>query len=158
MIELKNWEDVKGKIEKELMENSFVYVSCTDRVFLCDINDSVLETIDFDLLLEMRVFNQKEEYRIIRPNIGTGFRERTKTDDSLVENIDYFDQDQYMDIKEVQDGNTAISINGGSYKLPRSGVNNKAGMMIKIRNYIKYNESDGQARVDDWRIVGFVEG
>ena len=158
-ITINNWREIYDKIDPSLQSDSYVYAALTDEVFIRNIDDSSMESLNCGKLLEIRVFNEKGEYRLIRPNIGQEFRERFANDDSMSD-FDYFEQDQYLDIaeKDIKEGYKPRSINGGWYELPKSGVNVRSGLKLQIRNYVKYNETDGQARVSDWRIVKFVEG
>lgn len=161
--ELKNWEDIKSNLGTEIKDNSFVYVVLTDTLFILSMDDSKLDALNVDKLLELRVFNEKGEYRLIRPDIGQNFRIRCIIDNKLEEQnqpISYFDKDLYLDISKVN-GCMVSSANGGEYELPSGKLNIGEGMMLTIRNYLSYNDqgknADGQARISDWRIVGFKE-
>lgn len=136
--------------------------------------------------LEIRIFNESSEYKVHRADIGHSFQMRNIIDEKVdvdgenqpthVEAVfeslpavpedasslegkaewDIFDEIQYLDIDSSKgsDQGTVISTGGGKYNLPVENIKNPR---IRIRHYIgKYNS--GQARVEDWRIVEFVEG
>ncbi len=107
-------------------------------------------------VLEARIFSASGEIRLSRTDIGKGFSYRAVFD--AKEKRDSFDEVQYLDIDEKR-GKTeegkVYTTGGGSYQLP---VNRMANAQIKIRYYLgKYPET-GQARIEDWRIVEFMEG
>ncbi len=154
MIEISGWKDIYNRLDVSLKESSFVYAVFTDELYIRNINDERLQNIDTDKLLEIRVFKESGEFRLIRPNIGQDFYERQSLDEGVDDNS--YDIEAYLDISDNRnEGNYAASINGGKYELPQGKV--EAGKMLKIRNYLTYDEETGQARVYDWRLVEFTE-
>lgn len=114
-----------------------------------------------DKILEIRIFNEDEEHRLFRSDIGKEkFFERIIRDSE--EDRDCFDEVQYLDIDTVMTGNhrkkggMVTATGGGQYKL--SVINNIHDAKIRIRYYLGRYEETGQARVEDWRMVKFIEG
>ena len=156
MIDICSWKDIYDRLDESLKEASFVYAVFTDELYVRNIDDERLSNIDAEKLLEIRVFKENGEFRLIRPSIGQGFYEREKLDEGA--DNDSYDIEMYLDISDNRnEGNFASSINGGKYELPQREVKAKAGTMLKIRNYLTYDETTGQARVYDWRLVEFTE-
>lgn len=108
-------------------------------------------------ILEIRVFNKNEELKLIRTDISKDFMMRHKIDKNLSEDL-YMDESQYLDIDTKrsvtvsEDGGYVYSTGGGKYYLPWENIEN---VKIKIRYYFDKYENSGQARISDWRIVGF---
>lgn len=111
-----------------------------------------------DKILEIRIFNESEELKLVRTDISKEFAMRHKTDENLEEDL-YMDESQYLDIDtkktgEVsEDGGYVYATGGGKYYLPRNDIKD---LKIKIRYYFDRYENSGQARIGDWRIVGFA--
>ena len=109
-----------------------------------------------DKILEIRVFNNKEECKLSRSDIGKEFSFRRIYDDE--ENRDSYDEWQFLDIDESiqrDDAGKVTATGGGKYKLPlKSSMNAK----ICIRYYLGRYVATGQARIEDWRVVEFKEG
>lgn len=131
-------------IDKSKLENKIIFAIWTDRAdFLLDVDD-----LQENKLLELRAFDENSEYRIYRSTVDTDFYER------YVEDSNYFDTEQFMDIDSTANkGNTRKTIGGGSFHLPPMY---ESATKIVIRNYIKYDD-DGIASVYDWRIVRLKE-
>ena len=116
--------------------------------------DFSLSDSDVEKLLDIRIFNEKMEYRLFRSNIGSCFHER-KADDT-VEN--FYDDIYYLDVDtnktlEEKDG-YVYTTGGGRYHLPDTRMQN-AG--IRIRYYMERDDFSSVAKVTDWRIVELVE-
>lgn len=119
-----------------------------------------VEGINMNHLLEIRVFNEKEETRIWRNSITEDFKIRTidgtDTRDTIYEK-------QFLDIdsrktnsNKVDNGMiTVVSTGGGTYKLPAELYDDNA--MLILKNYIKYTE-EGIAKIVDYRVVGIEKG
>ena len=102
-------------------------------------------------VLEIRVFNEKREYKLFRPQVEVDFSERVCEDTG-----EFFDEIQYLDIdtSKSSPGNVIYSTGGGKYNLPLQKIKDAK---VRIRYYLdQYNET-GQARVCDWRIVELTE-
>ena len=162
--EFTSWKDIKNSLDDEIKNMAFVYVVLTDKLFILNIDDPRLDALDVGKLLELRVFNEKGECRFIRSDLGQDFRVRCiidKKTEIKCQPKPYFDKAYYLDISKVN-GSVVSSANGGEYELPGRGISIRKGTMLTIRNYLSYNDyddnKDGQARIIDWRIVGFVEG
>ena len=105
-----------------------------------------------DNLLELRIFSLQREVRIFRDNVAAAFECRT-LDDSF--SPKFRDDYQYLDKAKSDDvdGGILYTMTGsGSFTLPYTDVKHK----VKIRKYLKANESTGLYMVSDWRIVGFL--
>lgn len=154
-------QDKEFKITQEdiKVKSGCIYAVFTDKIWLRDwtMTDSSIAELNslISLLLECRIFNSSEEYRLMRTDLGRDFKKRYQNDKES--SIDYFDEFQYLDIDESVskdlgkiDGRKIIQATGGGrYELPLEKWKNAR---ICIRNYISYNEM-GQAYVQDWRMV-----
>lgn len=102
-------------------------------------------------LLEVRAYNGHAEAHAVRSCLGDKFQYRLVDDDAAdLQPDEYLDETQYLDIDSTRSsGYDYVATGGGSYGLPVS-----AATKVRIRNYIRYGEADGMARVMDFRIVG----
>lgn len=108
-------------------------------------------------VLEIRAFNEKMEYKLFRTNISKEFAYRAiKDGENIAEHID---EEQFLDIDEARSMNlnngNVVTTGGGLYHLP---LKNHKNARIKVRYYLEKYAKTGQARVADWRLVGFEEG
>ena len=145
---------------KNTIEEGYIIAALTDE-YIVDYwpSEKYQEIVDREeLVLEIRVFDNGSEMKISRGNIGSAFKERRISDkEKDMEKIDIFDEVQYLDIddtKEMKD-RMVKTTGGGKFKLP---LNKKENAKIRIRYYLGKYERTGQARVEDWRVVGFEEG
>ena len=136
-----------------------VYAIHTDH-FYCGNN---LE-IDTSHLTELRIFNQDEEFRAIRFELGKEFRWRyindktfashlgNETDSFLADmNNRKFDEIQYLDIdSERSEGTSYVTTGGGYYSLPVERAER-----IEVRNYLDYDDN-GIVKINDMRIVRII--
>lgn len=156
--------DSPWKSQEAGIGEGYLYAAFTDRLWLktlplADTEEDELSRL-FTRLLECRVFNENEEYHLVRTDIGHEFSVR-KRSDTDIEEADYFDEYQYLDIdeprtaelqKEAGKASYAQSTTGGIYELPLKKWKNGS---IKIRNYLEY-DSSGKAFVADWRMAGLL--
>lgn len=110
-------------------------------------------------VLEVRIFGQMGEMKLSRSTIGQDFSLRSVFDEGEEKDArDSYDEVQYLDIDDQigrDDKGRVTATGGGVYHLP---VNNIRDARIRIRYYLgKYGET-GQSRIEDWRVVEFVEG
>lgn len=145
-------------LEKALViKDGYVVAALTDE-YIVDTWPMVYSSFDGkeERILEVRVFNKDKEYKLLRPDISTDFYFRDS--DSLREK-DTFLEAQYLDIDTVLSeklpGKTVETTGGGKYNLPIE-MTNSAQIMIEY--FVDRDEESGQARVCDWRLVGFEEG
>ena len=141
----------------ERIQRGWVIAALTDE-YIVDkwpLTKDILDGKD-DKILEMRVFCNKGEMRLSRTDLGKDFSNRSIFDDK--DNRDHFDEVQFLDIDEkvgkTGDGRV-FSTGGGSYNLP---VERITDAKIKIRYYLGKYTKTGQAMVEDWRAVEFMEG
>ena len=154
---INSWSEVLKNLPEHLKnEHTYIYAACTDKVYWLSIKNAEDKDINVSKLLELRVFNEKAEYWLIRPTTDMEFYERIKEDTDNIKSEEYYDQWMYLDIdtKKSDKGREVYSISGGKYELP---VNQQYDMQIKVRNYVEYDEC-GQARAADWRLAGFGKG
>ena len=103
-------------------------------------------------LLEVRVFHETAELKIMRPTIGDMFHYRLIDDTSLTVE-QYIDEDHYLDIDEKRSvDNSYTATGGGTYTLPVANAKK-----IRIRNYLIYDEQ-GIAQITDFRAVKYLGG
>ena len=111
---------------------------------------------DEDKLIELRIFNEQGEIKLIRSDIGKGFLMRVQDQDETKE---YFDVHQFLDIDTkipLDEAGRVTATGGGQYWLPGEVACLKNARLL-VRNYIKYTELTGQAYIYDWRCVRFEE-
>lgn len=110
-------------------------------------------------VLEIRVFGKLGELKISRSDIGKEFHYRDIFDEGeKADTRDHYDEIQYLDIDEkinIDSDGKVTTTGGGTYKLPLSNIHDAR---IRIRYYFGKYEETGQARIEDWRVVEFVEG
>lgn len=116
--------------------------------------------------LEIRVFDEKREAKWFRTSIDKEFGFRPPDDDILKkDSLHIWDESQYLDIDdkrtkeaiekgEIQKG-TVFATGGGKYPLPLEKYKNAK---IKVRNYLGEDPDTGELYVEDWRLIGLVEG
>ena len=102
------------------LKDSYIIAALTDE-FIVDRYPLEKYSLDGkeDKILEIRVFNENEEYKLFRTDIGkTDFYYRHICDE--VETRDYFDEVQYLDIDTSigADSGIVTSTGGGKYNLP----------------------------------------
>ena len=111
--------------------------------------------IDLSKLLELRIFNEKAEYRAFRDNLGEAkLYKRIASDDDPKYEI-RFDELQYLDIDtnrtaQCKEENALVTTGGGKFFL--SDKNNKRKVLV--RTYLTKGEH-GIEYAFDWRIVGY---
>ena len=123
-------------------------------------------------VLEIRVFNESGENKLVRGDVSESFRFRSISD--ATDGRDSFDEWQYLDIdtskgRRREDDKTAVmggehsekegvvtTTGGGSFYFPfEQDVQPGQNARVCIRYYLGKYEETGQARVEDWRVVGF---
>lgn len=144
--------------EAENMKDGYFFGMYTDMVVFEKLSLTEEQKEDFvnkkDKLLEARVFCKEKEWKLFRGDIGKESFVLRMLEDT--ENMDYYDEEQYLDIDEKRSGelfkneHKVRTMGGGIYKLPFSDYRN---IKIKIRNYIAYYEETGQAYIRDWRLT-----
>ena len=120
--------------------------------------DENLGRIEVKKLLEIRLFNEKEEVMARRTMIGINnpFQWRVANEDGLSKE-DYIERLQTLDIdtsctQQGDNGNLCLTTTGGGkFELPIR----KEHDSIKIISYIGYDD-DGMAYIYDDRLAGFV--
>lgn len=147
-------EDFLSKAS-ECMKNGYVITAMSDEYYVNQWSDEAYRYIldKTDKLLEVRIFHETAEMKLFRSDISKNFVSRTIDDSEHKQ--DYYDEWQYLDIDEKagRDANGKVrTTGGGKYFLP---VQDISDAMIKIRYYLGRYEETGQARVQDWRVVGF---
>lgn len=116
--------------------------------------------------LEIRVFDEKREAKWFRTSIDKEFGFRPPDDDILKkDSLHIWDESQYLDIDDertkdaIKNGEipkgTVFATGGGKYPLPLEKYKNAK---IKVCNYLGEDPDTGELYVEDWRLVGLVEG
>lgn len=138
-------DDVNKVIESHINNGTAVMIY-TDR-FMCDVQKKIEDTKH---LLEVRVFNENAELKIMRSTIDRMFSWRY-IDDTKLTKDDYIEEYQYLDIDtNKSSGCEYTATGGGKYHLPVSDAEK-----VVIRNYISYDDQ-GIAQITDFRIVRFT--
>lgn len=116
--------------------------------------------LNIEKLLDVRIFNEIEEYRLYRDYCGNDDYNYVHVSDEEMKKdkqTDVYDDEQYLDIdlkrttEKLQADGYVLATGGGKYKFP---IAIYGDMKIKIRNYVSYDEN-GQAYIKAWRLVGF---
>lgn len=116
--------------------------------------------------LEIRVFDKDREAKWFRISIDKEFGFRLLDDDFLKkDSLHIWDESQYLDIDDertkdaIKNGEipkgTVFATGGGKYPLPLEKYKNAK---IKVRNYLGEDPDTGELYVEDWRLIGLVEG
>lgn len=156
---------ITEKLEKEFgCASGFFAAGMTDR-YLLGIWPADAAKIAENKLLEIRVFNETKEVKAFRSDISKEFSIRL-VDDAVAglqngrDYSDYMDESQYLDIdtkrsaKCFPESHEVVTTGGGRYYLPADSMNDTK---VIVRTYFDRYAETGQARVFDWRIVGFRE-
>ena len=119
----------------------------------CDLCEGK-ETLAFEKLLDIRVFDRDREFRAWRDNIAEGFLFR-----SLDDNYSplHFDEVHLLDVDTTRvqstDGKTTFqTMTGGAYTLPVPPDTNR----VWVRTYFEANRENGIEYPTDWRVIGFL--
>ena len=123
---------------------------------------------------EIRIFNARQENKLVRRGVSNPaeaedmaskaflFR-RIVDDDNLTEDA-YYDEWQYLDIDVPKgfDGDGKVTTTGGGKfyypldpEVDAEGARPSENAKVGIRYYLGQYPETGQARVEDWRILGF---
>ena len=157
---------VEGFLERaETMADAFIVASLTDE-YIVDhwpdmkgiASNGERNTLSGkeDKILEIRIFNEEEERKLFRGDIGRSFHERRISDSDLKE--EYYDESQLLDIDKKRSEESfsktgrVRTIGGGSYYLPLPTMEEAR---VLVRYYLSRYEDSGQARISDWRLVKF---
>ena len=129
------------------MNGKYILAIWTDKA------DFVSEVADIDKLLEVRVFDENEEFRAYRSVVKNDFKCRD-INDSISFADGAYDEAHYLDIDTTFNSQAGLkyTTGGGIFHLP----DDVTETMIKVRNYYKFDEA-GVARKCDWRLVGFTD-
>ena len=136
----------------------YALIQCTDCYTVLELPVSDID-ISENKLLEIRIFNKDEEKRLFRLDLQDEFCYYVINDTDLKPEIDYFDQQQILDIDttKVLEGNCVRSTGGGVYTIPKSVSRGKLGQAtIIIRHYFGVTKA-GQAYIKDFRCVEFSD-
>lgn len=112
-------------------------------------------------LMELRIFNDDEEFKLCRYDLGSDFRWRYISDNKFQDKLSNeedeflrefsnrtFDEIHYLDIDTDKTAGTSyVTTGGGKYSLPFENAER-----IMIRNYLDYDDN-GILSVSDFRIV-----
>ena len=138
----------------------YALIQCTDRYTVLELPDKDID-ISENKLLEIRIFNKDEEKRLFRLDLQDEFCYYVINDTDLKPEIDYFDQQQILDIDttKVLEGNCVRSTGGGVYTIPKSVFRvfrgNLGQAAVIIRHYFGVTKA-GQAYIKDFRCVEFI--
>lgn len=105
---------------------------------------------DEEHLLELRIFTDEKELKIMRPTMDDEFSYRL-IDDTLGE-YEFIDEKHYLDIDtKKSNGTEYTATGGGKYTLPLEDAER-----VLIRNYISYDKQ-GLAQITDFRVVKYLK-
>lgn len=138
--------------------SGYALIQCTDRYTVLELPDKDID-ISENKLLEIRIFNKDEEKRLFRLDLQDEFCYYVINDTDLKPEIDYFDQQQILDIDttKVLEGNCVRSTGGGVYTIPKSVFEDKLEKAaVIIRHYFGVTPT-GQAYIKDFRCVEFSD-
>lgn len=139
-----NKEQLTEQVKKYSGTAMFIY---TDK-FCCRKFDKSID--DIEHLLEVRIFDEKREFKAIRPDIGKDFIWRELSDD-IKKYAGFYDEVQYIDVDtQKTNGETYSFTGGGHYEMPENSLDRAV-----IRHYYKYDDDGIENNVDE-RIVKFL--
>lgn len=136
----------------------YALIQCTDRYTVLELSDKDID-ISENKLLEIRIFNKDKEKRLFRLDLQDEFCYYETNDTDLKPEIDYFDQQQILDIDttKVLEGNCVRSTGGGVYTIPKTVFgDNLEKAAVTIRHYFGVTPT-GQAYIKDFRCVEFSD-
>ena len=108
-------------------------------------------------MLELRVFDNKKEWKLFRSDLGKDFYIRCEDDNDKKEGEDYFDEVQLLDIDRSwssKDSREMYTTAGGKYNLPKD-ISDLDRATIRVRHYFGVDNESGQAFIRDYRLVDF---
>ena len=150
-------EEVEGILNKFLSDGRYL-MGCTDSYNTGYWSVSAFADIELASMLELRVFNSDREVLFFRSMLDEKIQWRV-TDDTELEELDFFDSEQFIDINEEKSVYFAdekmmslFTTVGGKYMLPIDQGQNA----VRIRKYISYDKN-GMAHVEDQRVVSFMK-
>ena len=155
-----SWQMMKEQAELKVIKGHIV-ASLTDEYIVDvwpDMKNNTLEGKEHKLL-EARIFDTNQEIKLFRTSISKEFKLRHI--DDRVDKRDYEQESQFLDIdtkkseKSFKKSHEVYATGGGKYYLPLKKMQDAK---VLIRYYYECYEDSGQARVCDWRLVGFEEG
>lgn len=136
-------------------DNTFFVVQYTDKFDIGIWNENVIENTN--KLLELRVFDNKKEWKLFRSDLGKDFYSRYEDDTGKKEGVDYFDEVQLLDIditKSSKGKKMMCTTAGGKYNLPKD-ISDLDRAAIRVRHYFGVDNESGQAFIRDYRLVDF---
>lgn len=155
----------KNDVEQVLNEVNGYFLNATNSIFFVvqytdkfDIgiwNENVIKNTN--KLLELRVFDNKREWKLFRSDLGKDFYSRYEDDTGKKEGVDYFDEIQLLDIditRSSKDSRQIYTTAGGRYNLPKD-ISDLDRAAIRVRHYFGVDNESGQAFIRDYRLVDF---
>lgn len=155
----------KNDVEQVLNDVNGYFLNATDSIFFVaqytdkfDIgiwNENIIKNTN--KLLELRVFDNKKEWKLFRSDLGKDFYSRYEDDTGKKEGVDYFDEVQLLDIdtsKEYKKSELMKTTAGGEYNLPKD-ISELDRAAIRVRHYFGVDNESGQAFIRDYRLVDF---
>ena len=162
---MENKQVKKNDLEQVLNEVNGYFLNATDSIFFVaqytdkfDIgiwNKNVIENTN--KLLELRVFDNKKEWKLFRSDLRKDFYSRYEDDTGKKEGVDYFDEVQLLDIditKSSKGKKMMCTTAGGKYNLPKD-ISDLDRAAIIVRHYFGVDNESGQAFIRDYRLVDF---
>ena len=106
-----------------------------------------------DKILEIHIFNNKVEERLIRTDLSKDFIYCEVIDTDR----DFFDEYHYIDVDSkrlhLSNNGMTFTTGGGEFNLPLA---EKENSKIIIRYYLDRYDGTGHVKLSDWRMVDFV--
>ena len=136
-------------------DNTFFVTQYTDKFDIGIWNENTIENTS--KLLELRVFDNKKEWKLFRSDLGKDFYSRYEDDTGKNEGVDYFDEIQLLDIditRSSKDSRQIYTTAGGRYNLPKD-ISDLDRAAIRVRHYFGVDNESGQAFIRDYRLVDF---
>lgn len=155
---------------KQASQKIYLFAMTTECIKFFVVNDTRPDEKELSELaqngLEIRVFDEKREAKWFRASIDKEFDFRLLDDDiSKKDSLHIWDESQYLDIDDKRTGKSikngeiqkgiVFATGGGKYPLPLEKYKNAK---IKVCNYLGEDPDTGELYVEDWRLVGLVEG
>lgn len=132
------------------MVDGYVLVMATDKFELLNLSTHGIVTAEkekwYENALEIRMFDKQVEYKWFRSSIDKSFFYRMIKDKSHMDEMDFWNEDQYLDINlsvsKKMSGDKVCATGGGVYSLPLPELQKSKNQEDKKENRNQKDESE----------------
>ncbi|MCR4902766.1 MAG: hypothetical protein K6A23_07905 [Butyrivibrio sp.] len=162
----RDWKESGACLETEISDQvkqygyDYFIAYQTDKFLSGSKETGSLDGIEWERILEIRLFSESKEFLARRTMIGVNnpFQWRIASEEGLKKD-EFIIKYQTLDIDSThtsrgESGNLQLmTTGGGKYELPIE----KGMTAVKVISYVSYSEKDGMAFIYDNRLAGFVK-